>query len=63
MMIWVRLLRGWGAPGAPLEVRLLHPLVRLVRGVRYLRGVRHLHHLPCSGGDRQVPWSGRNCPA
>ena len=47
MMIWVRLLRGWGAPGSPLEVRLLHPLVRLVLGVRLVRVVRHLH--PCFG--------------
>jgi len=63
MMIWVRLVHPWGAPGAGVQVRLVHHLVRLLRGVRYLRGVRHLHHLPCSDDDLQVLWSGRNCPA
>lgn len=63
MMIWVRLAHPWGAPPAGVQVRLVHPLVRLVRGVRYLRGVRHLHHLPLNGCGQRVPWSDQNAPA
>lgn len=63
MMIWVRQVHPWGAPPAGVQVRLVHPLVRRVRGVRYLRGVRHLHHLPSGDGVHSVLWPGRNCRA
>lgn len=63
MMIWVRLLHPWGAPPAGVQVRLVHHLVRLVRGVRYLRGVRHLHHPPCSGCEPMALSLGQNVKA
>lgn len=63
MMIWVRLVHPWGAPPAGVQVRLVHHLVRLVRGVRHLRVVRHLHHLPCSDGEPKALWSGQNAKA
>ena len=58
LTIWVRLLHPWGAPAAPLEVRLLHHLVRLLhrvqllRGVHFLHRVRHLHPVQMLRGVR-----------
>ena len=62
MMIWVRLAHPWGAPPAGVGVRLVHPLVRRVRGVRYLRGVRHMHPLPSNDYGQQVLCSDQNGP-